>query len=198
MLFGARKTYRVETLGSSALRQVAAPIPEVTPEIRRLAEEMLGAMIAFEGIGLAAPQVGRALRLVVLGVPPESMEKFPTPGELELLPRMPLVLVNPEIVSYDDSVLVERDEGCLSLPDLFAPVVRPHRVVLRSGTLDGGVIQTECGGLLARCLQHELDHLDGVLFVDRVAPPAQEKLRTELRRLQRFGEKHEFKRTTRR
>ncbi len=199
MLFGASKNkFELDTLGSPVLRERARPVAAVTPEIRALGEAMLAAMTAFNGVGLAAPQVGHSLRLVALGIPADAMSEQPTPGELELIPQMPLVLVNPEIAHFDDSVLLERDEGCLSLPDIFAPVVRPHRVVLQGQTLDGKNVRLECGGLLARCLQHELDHLDGILFIDRVAEQPLKEIQPELRRLTRFGEKHAFKRKVRR
>ena len=139
MLFGTKKRYVVQTLGSEVLRRKADPIPAVTPEIVELAAYMLEALRRFDGIGIAAPQVGRSLRLVVLAVPPESISDPPSPGERELLPRMPLILVNPEIVERFGEP-VARDEGCLSVPEIFAPVVRPERVILRAQTLEGEVI----------------------------------------------------------
>ena len=193
MLFGPKKRYVVQTLGSEVLRRKADPIPAVTPEIVELAAYMLEALRKFDGIGIAAPQVGRSLRLVVLAVPPESISDPPSPGERELLPRMPLILVNPEIVERFGEP-VERDEGCLSVPEIFAPVVRPERVILRSQTLEGEFISAECGGLLGRCIQHELDHLEGIVFSDRVAPEDRREIEAELRRLERYGAKHHFQR----
>ncbi len=195
MLFGRKKKYTVHTVGDPVLRENAVPVVAVTPEIRALAEEMIGAMRAFDGIGLAAPQAGRAVRLVVFDVPLESMGETPTVGEQLLLPRMPFAVVNPEIVAASD-VMAERDEGCLSLPELFAPVVRPDRVVFRASTLDGEVIECECGGLFGRCIQHELDHLDGKLFIDRVAPEEMRKVERQLKQLIRHGEQHHFHRVT--
>lgn len=197
MLFGHKTRYVVDTLGADVLRQTAAPVAVVDEEVRRLAASMIDTMNAFEGIGLAAPQVGKSLRMVVLGVPEDAVSKQPTPGELELLPRMPLVLINPEIVSASDE-LSERDEGCLSVPDIFAPVIRPDRVVLRAQTLDGEMLLIECGGLLGRCIQHELDHLDGKLFIDRVIPEERSLIASDLRRLEKFGSKHHFQRVTNR
>ena len=126
-------------------------------------------------------------------MPAESISEEPSPGELALLPRMPLVLVNPEIISYSDDLNV-RDEGCLSVPDIYAPVWRPSRVVMRAQLLDGSVITEECGGLLGRCIQHELDHLDGKLFVDRVTKEDIAEVAADLRRLERYGAKHKFQR----
>ena len=192
MFFRSKRRYVVRTLGDETLRAKAAPVI-VTEKIRELAAEMVETMRAFDGIGLAAPQVGEPLRLVVLGVPLEAMSPEPSPGELELLPRMPLVLVNPEIVAAAEELDV-RDEGCLSVPDLFAPVVRPRTVVLRSETLDGEVIALECGGLLGRCIQHELDHLDGKLFTDRLQPEVRKEVEQDLHRLKLFGARHHYQR----
>ena len=194
MFFRPRKRYVVRTFGDEVLREMAAPVI-VTEKIRALAAEMVETMRTFDGIGLAAPQVGEPLRMVVLGVPLESMSPDPSPGELELLPRMPLVLVNPEIVSAADELEV-RDEGCLSVPDIFAPVVRPRSVVLRSETLDGEVIALECGGLLGRCIQHELDHLDGKLFTDRLRPEDLKEVEQDLHRLKLFGARHHYQRVS--
>ncbi len=193
MFFKNKKRYVVQTLGAPVLGQVAKPIAVVTEDVRQLAESMIGAMRAFDGIGLAAPQIGESLRLVVFDVPPESISEQPTEGERQLLPKMPLAVVNPEIVSSSDT-LAEQEEGCLSVPEIYAPVVRPERVIFRAMTLDGELIECECGGLLGRCVQHELDHLDGMLFVDRLAPQAARTVERELKSLVRFGEKHNFHR----
>ena len=169
MLFGNKERYIVRTLGDSVLRAKAAVIPAVTPEIRALAERMIRATRVFDGIGLAAPQIGESLRLVVIEIPQDAMEKDPTPGEVLLYPKMPLVLINPQIVERSTE-LAERDEGCLSLPEIYAPVVRPARVVLDS------------------------DILDGVVFSDRVAPDERKLIASDLRRLEKYGAKHNFQR----
>lgn len=194
MLFKGKVRYTVRTLGDSVLRAKAAMIPAVTPEIRELAERMIQAMRAFDGIGLAAPQIGESLRLVVIEIPPDAMEENPTPGEVLLYPKMPLVLINPRIIDRSAELAV-RDEGCLSLPEIFAPVVRPARVVLDSDILDGSHVTVECGGLLGRCIQHELDHLEGVVFSDRVVPDERALIAADLRRLEKYGAKHHFQRT---
>ena len=193
MFFKNKKRYVVHTVGDPVLREKAKPVAAVTPEIRQLAASMIESMQAFEGIGLAAPQAGEALRLVVFDVPLESMGDTPSTGERLLLPKMPLAVVNPEIVASSEN-LTSHDEGCLSLPDLFAPVVRPASVVFRAQTLDGEWIECECGGLLGRCIQHELDHLDGTLFIDRLTPEAARTVERELKQLIRFGERHHFHR----
>lgn len=194
MLFHGKSRYIVETLGSPSLRRPAAPVAEVTDEIRALAEKMTATMRAFDGIGIAGPQVGAPYRIVVLGIPPEALGEIPTPGELLLLPRMPLVILNPEITGQS-AELAERDEGCLSFPEIYAPVTRPARVTLKAATLDGEIIHCECGNLLGRCIQHELDHLDGRVFIDRVAPDDLRLIAPELKKLEKYGAKHHFHRT---
>lgn len=190
-MFKAKSRHVVHTAGDPVLKAVAKPVAAVTPEILALAERMLQATRVFDGIGLAAPQAGESLRMVVFDVPMDSMGENPTPGELQLLPRMPLIVINPEILSTSGN-LTEYTEGCLSVPDIFAPVIRPERVLFRATTLQGEVIECECGGLLGRCIQHELDHLDGKLFTDRLTPADAQKIEKPLRQLVRYGEKHKF------
>ena len=139
------------------LRQKARPVGEADGEaVRALAPRLLSAMYAAPGIGLAAPQVGELLRLVVLDL-----------GKDEAT-REPMVLVNPEIVAAS-AELALREEGCLSLPGQYADVERPARIKLRWRELDGSRREMEADGLLGVCLQHEVDHLDGVLFVDHLS-----------------------------
>lgn len=194
MLFDSKRRITLRTLGDKVLGQVAEPVLNIDAEIVQLAREMLEATVVFNGIGLAAPQYGVSKRVVVLDVPAESMSENPSPGEEQLLPRMPLVLINPEIISRSDNTSVH-DEGCLSVPDIYAPVERPEKVVLRSMTLDGSMIEAECGGLLGRCIQHELDHLEGKCFTDRLSPEAAREVAGEIKRLLRYGEKKSFMRT---
>ena len=194
MLFNSKRRITLKTLGDKILASVAEPVLNVDDEIRRIAGEMIEATVVFNGIGLAAPQYGVSKRMVVLDVPLDSMSELPTPGEELLLPRMPLVLINPEIISTSSSKST-RDEGCLSVPDIYAPVERPEKVVLRSMTLDGEMIEVECGGLLGRCIQHELDHLEGKCFTDRLSPEAASEVAGEIKRLIRYGEKKSFMRT---
>ena len=193
MLFRNKKRYVVHTMGDPVLREVARPVGAVTPELRQLADRMIEVVQAFEGVGLAAPQVGESIRMVAFNLPMESMSDLPSAGEEKLLPKMPFVVINPEIIFVTPETET-RDEGCLSLPDVWAPVERPARVFFRAVTIDGELIECECGGLLGRCIQHELDHLDGKLFVDRVEPIELAKVERELRQMQRYGEKHHFHR----
>ncbi len=133
----------------------AAPVGELTEEIRELAAEMAEAMYANQGVGLAAPQVGRALRLVVVDLSgPEKREALMT-------------LVNPVIVAASGEQ--EDEEGCLSVRNYRAVVRRAETVVVEAADLDGTPRRIEADGLFAVCLQHEIDHLDGVLFIDHIS-----------------------------
>jgi len=137
------------------LRARAKPVAAGDSRISLLAERMLATMYKAPGIGLAAPQVGELLRLIVIDVHPDDK-------------AVPLVLVNPEIMATSKE-LATREEGCLSLPNQFADVTRPARVKVRWLDLSGVKREVEAEGLLGACLQHEIDHLDGVLFVDHVS-----------------------------
>jgi peptide deformylase len=139
------------------LRRISKPIPAVTEEIRTLAADMLEVMYDEPGIGLAAPQVGEAVRLVVVDI--EWRE--------ENAERSPLVLVNPVIVASEGQITW--NEGCLSVPEFEAEVERFAKVKLKAQDLDGKEILIDAEGLQAVCFQHEIDHLDGVLFIDRIS-----------------------------
>ena len=139
------------------LKKVSEPISEVTDEIRALASDMCDVMYDEPGIGLAAPQVGEAIRLIVVD----------TQWTEEDAERDPLVLVNPEIVAREGRITW--NEGCLSVPDFTADVERAARVTLRALDLDLAPIEIEAEELQAVCFQHEIDHLDGILFIDRIS-----------------------------
>jgi peptide deformylase len=141
------------------LRAVSAPISEITDEIRVLASDMCDVMYDEPGIGLAAPQVGEAIRLIVVDTEWNSDEEGAS--------RNPIVLVNPEIYEREDKIVW--NEGCLSVPDFEADVERAARIRLRATDLDGTDVDLYAEELQAVCFQHELDHLDGVLFIDRVS-----------------------------
>lgn len=181
--FGKNRSLSMKYLGEGCLHQKARKIEQVTDEIRSLGKAMLEMMYKHDGVGLAAPQVGILLRLVTLDVPmPKDAGAPLSPGERELLGRMPLVLVNPEILSFSPVTEVG-EEGCLSVPHLYAPVERPVSVVLKARLLDGPEIQLDCGGFLARALQHELDHLDGVVYVQRVKDPDYQQMLPQLQKI---------------
>ena len=138
---------QIHTLGAPVLREVTTPVAQVTDELRRLVDDMFETMYAAKGIGLAAPQVGRLERVTVMDVDDD-----------------PIVLVNPQIVHAEGRVRGE--EGCLSIPEIYADVDRSALVRVRARNLDGEPIELEATELLARCIQHEVDHLHGKLFVD--------------------------------
>jgi peptide deformylase len=140
------------------LKKVCAPVQAVTREIGELAEDMLETMYVAPGVGLAAPQVGVLQRLFVM-----DCEKSPD------VPPRPMVLINPEIVWSSES-LGTYEEGCLSIPEQYAEVTRPAEVALRWTGLDGARHEETFTGLWAVCAQHELDHLDGRLFIDHLGP----------------------------
>ncbi len=135
------------------LRSVADPIVEVDEEIRTLAKDMLDTMYDAPGIGLAAPQIGVMKRIVVIDIAGEGEKPDP------------MVLINPEIIRFGDEMQVT-EEGCLSIPELYYEVERPNAVTVKYTDLDGNEVEKETEGKLAVCVQHELDHLDGVLYID--------------------------------
>lgn len=139
------------------LRRVSEPVEQITSDLRRLTTDMLETMYDEPGIGLAAPQVGEPVRLIVLD----------TDWTEEGADRSPLVLVNPEIVERADKVVWT--EGCLSVPEFTADVERAARVRVRGLDLDGHEFEEQAEGLRAVCFQHEVDHLNGVLFIDRLS-----------------------------
>jgi len=141
------------------LKRVAEPIEKITDEIRTLAQDMLEVMYDEPGIGLAAPQVGESVRLIVLDTDWKDDEGG---GE-----RRPLVLVNPEIVEREGSLIW--NEACLSVPDYSAEVERSARVRVRGLDLEGREVVEDASDLRAVCFQHEIDHLDGILFIDRIS-----------------------------
>lgn len=137
----------IQVLGAPILRVETTPVAEITDELQRLIDDMFETMHAAQGIGLAAPQVGRTERLAVIEVDGER-----------------LVAINPEIV--EESGTDRAEEGCLSIPDIYGEVDRSTRVVVEATGRDGARFSVEAEGLLARCLQHEIDHLHGKLFID--------------------------------
>jgi peptide deformylase len=138
------------------LRLVSEPVGTVTDEIRRLAEDMLETMYDAPGVGLAAIQIGVPKRIITMDVSKSEDE------------RHPMVLINPEIVWASEEMRVY-EEGCLSIPEYYEEVERPDRVRFRYTNLAGEVVEQEAEGLMATCVQHEIDHLNGVLFIDHLS-----------------------------
>jgi peptide deformylase len=159
--------------GAAGLQQPAAPVTQFDADVARLIDDMVDTMYAAPGVGLAAPQVGVPLRVCVIDL---SVGK--RGGEL-------LALVNPEFVERDGMQLEE--EGCLSLPGFTASVARPRRAVVRALDREGKERLITGEGLLARALQHELDHLDGTLFLDRLRGLKRDLMVRRIKRLQRQG-----------
>ena len=171
--------------GTPALRQKGALIEQVTPSIKKLIGDMLETMYAYKGVGLAAQQVGLALQLTVIDVRgvtdrPSTLELNGTP--VEVADHMPMVLINPEVKPV--SAAVAGPEGCLSFPEIFAEISRPDVVDVVALDKNGKPIQFRCGGLLSRAIQHETDHLKGILFIDRMDKATKEELREQIEQLQ--------------
>ncbi len=150
------------------LRTRCKPV-EMSDEIARLIDDMLYTMYDAPGIGLAAPQVGRDIRVIVADVSEDKSQ--------------PIALVNPEIIATDGEIVYE--EGCLSLPGIYAHVTRPSKVKVRGLDRDGNPVEIEAEDLLAVCLQHEIDHLNGVLFIDHLSALKRNRLLHKYRKEQK-------------
>ena len=159
--------------GDELLHQRAAPVDEITPEIQRLIDDMIETMYAAPGIGLAAPQVGVPLRIFVADVSAGH-----NPAEL-------LTFINPEFVERGGTQ--REEEGCLSVPGFNATVTRSSRAVLKGLARDGREQVIEATGLLARCFEHEMDHLEGTVFVDRLRGLQKDLIVRRIRKLARSG-----------
>ena len=144
-------------LPDKRLRQVSKAVEKVTPEIRKLAEDMFETMYEAPGIGLAAIQVAEPVRLITM-----DLARKDENGEINPRPR---VFINPEILSSSEEKSVY-EEGCLSIPEYYEEIERPAKVRLRFTDLDGKLHEEDAEGLFATCIQHEVDHLNGVLFID--------------------------------
>ncbi|HNQ97359.1 MAG TPA: peptide deformylase [Treponemataceae bacterium] len=148
----------VITLGNETLRIKAAPVPEVTDEIRSLIREMFIVMEKADGVGLAAPQIDLSIRLFVLKADDGIERAFINPQ---------IIQTSPETCSYE--------EGCLSVPKVWEKVIRPEKITVQALNERGRPFTLEADGLLARIIQHEYDHLDGILFIDRIDPAKKAK-----------------------
>jgi peptide deformylase len=180
--------------GDPILRAKGKPIDNIDDRVRELAANMIETMHAANGVGLAAQQVGEALQLTVLDV--SLVEDRPSTLKIDgkdVDPKaaMPLVLINPEIELQ--SATETGVEGCLSFPEITGDIERAKSVIVRAKALEGGTIEIEATGFLARAIQHEGDHLNGILFIDRMNSAAKAALSSRLKRLQketRRGTKH--------
>jgi peptide deformylase len=172
--------------GDPVLRAKGKQIDKIDNRIRELAQNMIETMHAANGIGLAAQQVGEALQLTVLDI--SQVEDRPSTMKLhgrDVDPKtaMPLILINPEITLGDGSAV--GTEGCLSFPEITGEIERAESASVRAKTLENKTIEIEATGLLARALQHEADHLNGILFIDRMSSAAKATLSSRLKRLQK-------------
>lgn len=169
---------------AEVLRRRAQPVPTVTDEVRRVAARMIALMHEAEGVGLAAPQVGLPWRMFVAHVPEDAEEgrsASATPASATIAPQ---VYINP-VLSEPEGIVEPYDEGCLSLPNISGEVLRPPRVSITALGLDGKPFTSRAEGLLARCWQHEVDHLDGVLILDRMSQVSRMKARRAVKDLER-------------
>jgi peptide deformylase len=173
--------------GHPVLRQKGAAIEKITPDIKKLIADMFETMHERHGVGLAAQQIGKALQLTVIDVRgageerPSTLELNGKPADMDDI--MPLVLINPEI--KPDGEPVAGGEGCLSFPEIFAEVLRPGFVDVKALNEKLKPVEFRAGGLLARAIQHETDHLNGILFIDRMTKKVKEEIREELDALQK-------------
>ena len=171
--------------GNPILRQKGEAIEKITPEIRRLIADMFETMHDRHGVGLAAQQVGRALQLTVIDVRevqdrPSTLELKGKPADVNEI--MPLVLINPEIKPVGEPVAA--GEGCLSFPEIYAEISRPGSVEVKALNEKLKPVEFRAGGLLSRAIQHEMDHLNGILFIDRMTKKTKDEIRDELDELQ--------------
>ena len=147
----------IRIYGDKTLRQKAEPVAEITPEIRQFIDDLTFTMYETDGVGLAAPQVGVSKRIFVV-----DAFWFKEEGK-----KNPVVLINPEFIEFEG--VKEMEEGCLSLPEIWDKVVRADKVIIRGLNEKGEMVQYEADELFARALQHEFDHLEGILFVDKLS-----------------------------
>jgi peptide deformylase len=176
----------IRRYGDPALRGKGKPVAEIDGRIRDLADNMLETMRAANGIGLAAQQIGEALQLTVVDL--SAVEDRPSTmawngKEVDPKEHMPLVIINPQIETGPEKETAS--EGCLSFPEISADIERAGWVKVEAQTLEGERVEIEATGLLARALQHEIDHLNGILFIDRMSSVAKASLSSKLKRLQK-------------
>jgi len=163
-------------LPDARLRAVADHVDKIDEDVKKLAKDMLDTMYAAPGIGLAAPQVGELKRLVVMDLAKD--------GE----PPDPIVMINPEILKFSDDT-VTTEEGCLSIPDLYYEVERPAEVTVRYTDLEGNTVTKEATDRLAICVQHELDHLDGVLYIDYLSRLKRDRVLKKFEKAERLSKR---------
>lgn len=169
--------------GNPALRRKAEHVPEVNDDIRQLAREMLDTMYGHRGVGLAAEQIGRTEAVLVLDTSPAESDEDPERPRRNSDVPMPLIMVNPEITAAEGEQY--GDEGCLSFPEIYVKIRRAADVTATYTDMDNGRRTVRATGLLARAIQHEIDHLNGVLLVDRMSMVQKAALAGKLKRLKK-------------
>jgi len=195
--FFGRMKLKLRIIGDPILAAKAKPVTEIDDELIDISQDMIQIMHHSHGVGLAGNQVGLLKRIVVIDFDaPTDDDGNPlpleTPGEKQLIPLMPITLINPEIISYSEEKC-GFEEGCLSVPKIYANVVRSSRVVLRTQLLNGPTVLAECGGFLARVLQHEIDHLDGNIYLQRVSDEDMKPVQSQVAKLLRKSAPRNFK-----
>ncbi|HYD19818.1 MAG TPA: peptide deformylase [Patescibacteria group bacterium] len=168
------------------LKRVADPVTDVTDDHRKLIDNMLETMYHAPGIGLAAPQIGQSVRILVLDVDQPRSENEDEELPVEKRRGKPQVFVNPEVLWSSDEQNIY-DEGCLSIPGQYAEVERPKQVRVKALNYEGKPFEVEADGLFATCLQHEIDHLNGILFIDHLSSLKRDMV---MRKLKKFTKEH--------
>jgi peptide deformylase len=170
----ARKIYAIVKYGDPVLEKPGAAIKKFDPELETLAEDMFASMYAAQGVGLAAPQIGKSIRLAVVDV---------TTGKN---PEAKIVLVNPEIIHVEGEA--REEEGCLSIPGFRGYVIRPQFVTVRAQNLKGETFEIRGENLLARAFCHEIDHLNGILFLQHLSMLKRDLIKRKIKKLRKEGE----------
>jgi peptide deformylase len=163
-------------LPDARLRAVADHVDKIDDDVKKLAKDMLDTMYAAPGIGLAAPQVGALKRVVVMDLAKDGT------------PPAPIVMINPEILKFSEETVVT-EEGCLSIPDLYYEVERPASVTVKYTNLEGETITQDAEDRLAICVQHELDHLDGVLYIDYLSRLKRDRVLKKFEKAEKLGKR---------
>ena len=172
------------TYPNPVLREVSEPVTDFGPELRRFADDLLETMYDSNGIGLAAVQVGRLHRMLVVDTRPKDEKSgrytYEEQSDLENKMQQPLVLINPEIVKGEGKITF--DEGCLSVPSFFETVERFEKIEVKAVDVNGKEYRFTTDGLLAICIQHEMDHLEGTLFIDHISFTKSNRIKNQIKK----------------
>lgn len=175
---------KILTFPDPKLREVSVPVKEFGPELKQLSEDMIETMYDANGIGLAAPQIGELKRMIVIDTRPKDeggrRYKYDEMSDLEKAVPQPLILINPEIVKGEGKTTF--DEGCLSIPGYYETVERFDYIEMKAFDIHGKEFIVKTDGLLAICMQHELDHLEGTLFVDHLSFVKSNKIKNQIKK----------------